>query len=1032
MSATRPHRWALRTMIAAPLALAITVLGALTAPMPAQAVEIADAITDVRIVEDSVTPTGRIRIELDWEVPNSAVAGDTFTMPMPTNLNVQALTFPLLDAAGDLVANATVNDSQLVVTLSDYVDTHDDVGGTAFFEARFDGNEIQPGTNEDVAFTAGGRTFTDTVFITPIAPNENAGKWMDWWGGPPPFLTWGVHTPKLTPDLIGQSITITDTTDPSGANPIDCSTVQVTTRYYRAGWGDLVNQGAVPATITCTPTSVTATIVVTQELVDRAGTQDDLGRVLVLGGRSDIVNPRQSQFTNTGVVTVAGQAFPVSATRRSSTGGGTGAGAIRVSVGDFVWLDTDRDGVQDAAEPGIAGVTMTLRLQNPDGSLSPVIDVNGLPVQARQTDANGLYTFIDLPPTAAGERYVVVVTPPAGMQPTVANGAEGVANDSSTGQAISVALTTNGQRDATLDFGFWSPTPAIDIEKVDADGNDADTAADAVALPVGDADLTFTVTNSGSEDLVGVEVTDTVVTGGTVTGLACTFPDGSTGTTWAGPFTAGDTFDCSADLTGVTPGTPHEDVATVTAAGETTGIDVTDTDAYHATVPVVSVGDLVWWDQDRDGLQDAGEPGIDGVTVSLTGPGGAVVTDVFGNPVDPTTTAADGAYNFANLPPLPAGQHYSVTVTDPAGWQPTAAGGTAGVGDDSSTGSAESVDLTTDGAADTTLDFGFIRPEVLVGDEVWLDQNHDGIQDAGEPGIQGVQLTISGPGGAAVTDVFGNRVGPVFTAADGTYRFEHLPVLAVGETYTVTVTDPAGHLPTIEGGTPGTEGDSSTGTAQSLTLTTDGGQDLTLDFGFWIPTPTIDIEKFDADANDADTATDAATLPDGTTTLTFTIENNGAEPLVDVTITDTVVTGGTVADLACTFPDGTTGTTWAGPFAVGDTFDCTADLTGLAPGTPHEDVATVTAAGETTGSDVSDTDAYHATRPAAPATPPAPTSPPAPVAPPTSNEPGPAGTTPAAASPRLPVTGGAGVVPGLLAALALGATGMVLATRRRA
>ena len=54
------------------------------------------------------------------------------------------------------------------------------------------------------------------------------------------------------------------------------------------------------------------------------------------------------------------------------------------SIGDFVWHDFNRDGVQDPGEPGIAGVTVTL-------------DCGGGTVDA-VTDAGGLYLFGSLPP----------------------------------------------------------------------------------------------------------------------------------------------------------------------------------------------------------------------------------------------------------------------------------------------------------------------------------------------------------------------------------------------------------------------------------------------------------------------------------------------------------------------------------------------------------------------------------------------------------------------------------------------------------
>ena len=54
------------------------------------------------------------------------------------------------------------------------------------------------------------------------------------------------------------------------------------------------------------------------------------------------------------------------------------------------------------------------------------------------------------------------------------------------------------------------------------------------------------------------------------------------------------------------------------------------------------IGDFVWLDADRDGVQDGGESGVRGVTVELLDGAGVVVRTVI------TDTA--GAYQFAGLP----------------------------------------------------------------------------------------------------------------------------------------------------------------------------------------------------------------------------------------------------------------------------------------------------------------------------------------------------------------------------------------------
>jgi len=85
-----------------------------------------------------------------------------------------------------------------------------------------------------------------------------------------------------------------------------------------------------------------------------------------------------------------------------------------------------------------------------------------------------------------------------------------------------------------------------------------------------------------------------------------------------------------------------------------------------------SIGDYVWWDLNRDGVQNdydgSPEPPASGVPVRLTG------VDDLGNPVDlSTTTGLDGRYTFAGLRSSGAAG-YTVTFTAPTGATFTAQG----------------------------------------------------------------------------------------------------------------------------------------------------------------------------------------------------------------------------------------------------------------------------------------------------------------------------------------------------------------------
>ena len=289
--------------------------------------------------------------------------------------------------------------------------------------------------------------------------------------------------------------------------------------------------------------------------------------------------------------------------------------------------------------------------------------------------------------------------------------------------------------------------PAIDIEKYDGtwEGVQWNEAGEPNVseepdyepnnLPAGDRDsapglslaanegatVKFTVSNVGIEDLTNVVVTDKTTNGPALKNVQCVVegkthkanPNGEVDLgTWVFPKKA--SFTCQGTLDPMGGKVTHSDNAKVAAVSVTSRTPVEDSDPWHATsrpTPKVSVGDYVWFDQNKNGIQDKGEPGIEGVTLTLVGPNGKEVNDVDGNAVTPVKTNADGAYNFKNLPVLPAGKHYTVKVTAPKGYEPTKAEAGADRAKDSSTGQAESGDLTADGQRDATLDFGFVKSE---------------------------------------------------------------------------------------------------------------------------------------------------------------------------------------------------------------------------------------------------------------------------------------------------------------------------------
>ena len=113
------------------------------------------------------------------------------------------------------------------------------------------------------------------------------------------------------------------------------------------------------------------------------------------------------------------------------------------SLGDFVWLDLNRNGVQDAGEPGLPGVTVLL--------LSPTGNV----LQSTTTDGSGRYLFSGQPAAS----YQVVFVAPSGSAYTASPANRGA--DPTLDSDISPSGTTGiitlgaGQMRLDIDAGFY-------------------------------------------------------------------------------------------------------------------------------------------------------------------------------------------------------------------------------------------------------------------------------------------------------------------------------------------------------------------------------------------------------------------------------------------------------------------------------------------------------------------------------------------------------------------------------------------------
>jgi SdrD B-like domain/Secretion system C-terminal sorting domain len=125
-------------------------------------------------------------------------------------------------------------------------------------------------------------------------------------------------------------------------------------------------------------------------------------------------------------------------------------------IGDLVWLDNNKNGMQDAGEPGIEGVVVELR------------DVNNNPVQYATTDAKGYYFFGDLNTGI----YSLYYNTPAGYKPTSAKmGSDGKMDSDPINGIISNIIVENGFFKKQYDAGFIINLLPLDFTSLKATQN---------------------------------------------------------------------------------------------------------------------------------------------------------------------------------------------------------------------------------------------------------------------------------------------------------------------------------------------------------------------------------------------------------------------------------------------------------------------------------------------------------------------------------------------------------------------------------
>jgi hypothetical protein len=326
-----------------------------------------------------------------------------------------------------------------------------------------------------------------------------------------------------------------------------------------------------------------------------------------------------------------------------------------INIGNFVWDDRDKDGVQDAREPGMAGVTVQLWNSAKNDLIA-----------STTTNASGIYTVIA--PIPGDYRIRVLL-----------------------------------------------PNPSLD--------------------------------NFSPKD-VGTDTTDSDIN-----------PSG-------GDKGFTDAFNIASNVISIT--------------SKDTGIIRYVTPTPTRTPTPINVGNFVWDDRDHDGIQDASEPGIAGVTVQLW-------NDAKNDLIDSTVTNASGVYSL--IAPTPGDYRLRVVLPNTLDqFSPKNVGADDTKDSDINTGAPDLgfTDVYTFASnliSITTMDAGIIRyvtptptrtpTPINVGNFVWDDRNSNGVQDAGEPGMNGVTVQLWNEAKTQLIDTAVTNANGIYTLiapTPGNYR----------------------------------------------------------------------------------------------------------------------------------------------------------------------------------------------------------------------------------------------------------------------
>jgi hypothetical protein len=302
-------------------------------------------------------------------------------------------------------------------------------------------------------------------------------------------------------------------------------------------------------------------------------------------------------------------------------------------LGDYVWKDTNNNGIQDDGNTGVGGVTVEL-----------YSDTGTTPINSTTTNTSGLYSFTGLKAACYRVKFLSSTFPTDFVSTTALMGNNRALDsdaDPITGLSPIVCLTV-GENNQTIDAGLVEKSLIVNFKSICIRDTPylSYTITPVNFTPTSASAATITIRRFMDNSLVEVKnnqpLTGTFLWPGAVVDAQGNPID------WPGwDFVNGEWIQIN---DGLRPYLKFE--ASVNPVASTTA-DYPGPQPACIPGPAHGLGDYVWKDLNSNGIQDDGNSGIANFVVELYSVTNGVRST---SAISTTTTDATGYYLFPNLP----------------------------------------------------------------------------------------------------------------------------------------------------------------------------------------------------------------------------------------------------------------------------------------------------------------------------------------------------------------------------------------------